>query len=363
MLPVLKSPSRADLARQCVKCGLCLPHCPTYALAGMEAESPRGRIMQMADLAENPDQAGVFKHLDACLGCRRCESVCPADVSYEQLLVETRAAHPPALTWREKAALWLMAHKSLLNGGLGFYRMAYPILPTRWRPLPPPPVASPDPAPARSRNAIFTGCVAESYEHHARTALLQLLQALGDDAAIPSTQGCCGQAARHAGQTALAASLAAANQSAFSGFDRVLVLASGCHSALQDSAGVSVVDAMTYLAERADGLQFRSAHGRHVALHTPCTASFHGSGNAVHALLSRIPDLHITVLPDTGCCGGAGLHQLADPDRAASLRAPVLAAIPETADVLLSANIGCRLHLAGKLPMQHPLEFMANYLL
>jgi glycolate oxidase iron-sulfur subunit len=128
----------------------------------MEAESPRGRIMQMADLAENPDQAGVFKHLDACLGCRRCESVCPADVSYEQLLVETRAAHPPALTWREKAALWLMAHKSLLNGGLGFYRMAYPILPTRWRPLPPPPVASPDPAPARSRNAIFTGCVAES---------------------------------------------------------------------------------------------------------------------------------------------------------------------------------------------------------
>jgi glycolate oxidase iron-sulfur subunit len=346
-----------------VKCGLCLPHCPTYALAGMEAESPRGRIMQMADLAENPDQAGVFKHLDACLGCRRCESVCPADVSYEQLLVETRAAHPPALTWREKAALWLMAHKSLLNGGLGFYRMAYPILPTRWRPLPPPPVASPDPAPARSRNAIFTGCVAESYEHHARTALLQLLQALGDDAAIPSTQGCCGQAARHAGQTALAASLAAANQSAFSGFDRVLVLASGCHSALQDSAGVSVVDAMTYLAERAEKLQFRSAQGRHVALHTPCTASFHGSGNAVHALLSRIPDLHITVLPDNGCCGGAGLHQLADPDRAACLRAPVLAAVPETADVLLSANIGCRLHLAGNLPVQHPIEFMANYLL
>ena len=363
MLPVLKSPSRADMARQCVKCGLCLPHCPTYALAGMEAESPRGRIMQMADLAENPGQAGVFKHLDACLGCRRCESVCPADVSYEQLLIETRATHPPALTWREKAALWLMAHKSLLNGGLGFYRTAYPILPTRWRPLPRPPVASADSAPARSRNAIFTGCVANSYEHHARMALLQLLQALGDDAAIPSTQGCCGQAARHAGQTALAASLAAANQSAFSGFDRVLVLASGCHSALQDSAGVSVVDAMTYLAERADGLQFRSAHGRHVALHTPCTASFHGSGNAVHALLSRIPDLHITVLPDTGCCGGAGLHQLADPDRAASLRAPVLAAIPETADVLLSANIGCRLHLAGKLPMQHPLEFMANYLL
>ena len=362
MLPVLKSPSRADLSRQCVKCGLCLPHCPTYALAGMEAESPRGRIMQMADLAENPGQAGVFKHLDACLGCRRCESVCPADVSYEQLLVETRAAHPPALTWREKAALWLMAHKSLLNGGLGFYRTAYPILPTHWRPLPRPPAASADPTPARSRNAIFIGCVADSYEHHARTALLQLLQALGDDAAIPSSQGCCGQAARHAGQTARAASMAATNQSAFSGFNRVLVLASGCRSALQDTAGVPVEDAMTYLAERADELQFRSAHGRHVALHIPCTAAFHGSDQATRRLLARIPDLRLSVLPDTGCCGGAGLHQLADPDRAASLRAPVLAAVPEAADVLLSANIGCRLHLAGKLPVQHPIEFMANYL-
>ena len=358
----LKSPSRADLARQCVKCGLCLPHCPTYALAGMEAESPRGRIALMADLAETPGQSGVFKHLDACLGCRRCETACPAEVSYERLLVETRAVHPPAQTWREKAALWLMAHKSLLNGGLGLYRVAYPMLPARWRPLPCPVAATAEPAPAHSRNALFTGCVADTYEGTTRTALLQLLHALGDDAAIPSSQGCCGQAARHAGQATRATRLAAANRSAFAGFDRVLMLASGCRSALQDSAGVPVVDALEYLADRAAELPFRSAQGRHVALHVPCTAAFHGSDQATRRLLARIPELQLSVLPDTGCCGGAGLHQLADPDRAASLRAPVLAAVPEDAEVLLSANIGCRLHLAGKLPVQHPIEFMAHYL-
>ena len=358
----LKSPSRADLARQCVKCGLCLPHCPTYALAGMEAESPRGRIALMADLAENPDQAGVFKHLDACLGCRRCESACPADVSYERLLVETRAVHPPALPWRAKAALWLMAHKSLLNGTLGFYRVLYPILPVRWRPLPRPAAANAESASSRSRNAVFTGCVADSYESTVRTALLQLLRALGDDAAIPSAQGCCGQAARHAGQAGRAVALATANQAAFAGFERVLVLASGCRSALQDSAGVPVVDAMAYLAERAEALHFRSAQGRQVALHVPCSAAFHGSDHATRRLLARIPDLQMSVLPDTGCCGGAGLHQLTDPERAAALRTPVLAAVPENADALLSANIGCRLHLAGGRPVLHPIEFMAHYL-
>ena len=362
MIPVLKSPSRAELARQCVKCGLCLPHCPTYALAGMEAESPRGRIALMADLAENPGQTGDFKHLNACLGCRRCETACPADVSYERLLVETRAIHPPALERRQKAALWLMAHKSLLNGVLDLYRRVFPLLPSSWRLLPRPAPACTPAAAAGSQNAIFIGCVADRYEQNARMAFLQLLQTAGDDAALPDAQGCCGQAARHAGQAGRAASLAAANQSAFSGYAQVLVLASGCRSALQDSVGVPVMDAMAYLAERAEKLQFRSAQGRHVALHIPCTAAFHDSAEVTRLLLSRIPDLQVSVLPDAGCCGGAGLHQFGSPERAAALRAPVLAAIPETAELLLSANIGCRLHLSGGRAVQHPLEFMAHYL-
>ena len=85
---------QADL---CVKCGLCAPHCPTYALSGMEPESPRGRIAMMTAIADGTvapsDRAR--EHLDHCLSCQACEAVCPAKVPYLSLLDSHRALHPP----------------------------------------------------------------------------------------------------------------------------------------------------------------------------------------------------------------------------------------------------------------------------
>ena len=86
---------------------------------------------------------------------------------------------------------------------------------------------------------------------------------------------------------------------------------------------------------------------------------------ATRRLLARIPGLQVVELPDTGCCGAAGLHQLTDPDRAAAFRQPLLEALAASgATRLLSANIGCRLHLAGgtTLPVVHPIDFLAEHL-
>ena len=38
-----------DLLRQCVQCGLCLPHCATWLATGNEVQSPRGRLLLLGE--------------------------------------------------------------------------------------------------------------------------------------------------------------------------------------------------------------------------------------------------------------------------------------------------------------------------
>ncbi len=87
----LNKPGYEDYAR-CVHCGLCLNHCPTYRLWGREADSPRGRIRQM--MLVDDGKLGVadtfVTHMDRCLDCRACETVCPSGVEYGKLIEYAR---------------------------------------------------------------------------------------------------------------------------------------------------------------------------------------------------------------------------------------------------------------------------------
>lgn len=148
----------------------------------------------------------------------------------------------------------------------------------------------------------------------------------------------------------------------------MLSLASGCHDTLADSLrGQAVVrDAIDVIAEGADRLRF-AARPERVALHLPCTQrNVVRSDAALRTLLARVPALEVVVLDaGFGCCGAAGTRMLTDPVRAARFRQPLLDQLAaSSATRLLSANIGCRLHLANgtSLPVQHPLEFLSECL-
>ena len=95
-----------DILRSCVHCGFCAPTCPTYALLGDELDGPRGRIYLMKAMLEgNPVSERTQLHLDRCLTCRSCESVCPSGVRYGRLLeIGREVAEQDCLLYTSDAA-------------------------------------------------------------------------------------------------------------------------------------------------------------------------------------------------------------------------------------------------------------------
>jgi glycolate oxidase iron-sulfur subunit len=366
--------SLTALADQCVQCGLCLPVCPTYRLDALETESPRGRIALIKALETGAlaPTAVIDTHLDACLGCRRCETACPAGVRYGALLTGARTRQrerrPPGR--RQRAIEWLTARPRVLAALLRTYRLTWPLLPHRARPLPRPTAPTSVLAPVSTADApvaaLFLGCVARAYEPPVQAAAIRLAAACGVGIDLPSGQTCCGSLHAHAGDRARADALAARNREAFGRASTVLTLASGCHEAVAAALGDRTRDAIAFFAEHADRLQFAPRSER-VALHLPCTQrNVVRSDGALRALLARVPGLDvIEVEAGFGCCGAAGTAMLTDPARAERFRRPLLDQIHASgASRLLSANLGCRLHLADgtALPVQHPLEFLAECL-
>src|SRR5262249_18622892 len=68
----------------CVACGLCLPHCPTYRVTGLETASPRGRIaaMKAVQFGGAPIDESFERFMEECIQCRGCEAACPSSVRF-----------------------------------------------------------------------------------------------------------------------------------------------------------------------------------------------------------------------------------------------------------------------------------------
>jgi glycolate oxidase iron-sulfur subunit len=386
---------------RCVKCGLCLPYCPTFTISENEADSPRGRIslMQALDRPEPLHSPGLFEHLDRCLQCRACEAMCPSGVPFGELMDNARAAiepyrtRSPAGRLLRNTALRLIASRSATTAlgqvlktcqKIGLQRLAdrLPGLPAELKRLNRllPEIGdagAPAAAPADRQQAtvnLFQGCVGNLFDRQTLAASKSLLQKLGYAVRVPHKQTCCGALHQHSGALDTAARLADANLNAF-GADNtpILVTASGCAAQLSEYPTLHKQDRYADFAKRVTDIlhflltldlqsrRFEPLQAK-LAVQFPCThRNVLGQHRDILEILKVIPGVEtVSVNPDGGCCGAAGSYMLSQPQIAERLREPLLGkVIRSEADYLLTSNLGCSLHLqAGLRQLGSPIEVL-----
>ncbi|ACX96866.1 (Fe-S)-binding protein [Halothiobacillus neapolitanus] len=391
-------------ALDCVMCGICVPHCPTFALSQNEADGPRGRISLALGLAGGTLalDAGVVAHLDGCLTCRACESVCPSLVRYGGLIDEVRDAlahdefEPAAANARPRAAsrrwIWLrhyvLSQRQVFGaiwtalfllerlklapmmrrfgGRMG--QILPPALPRRFRPSA---IKSPSPAPEAATKTVglFIGCTGEALNSDAVRASIKVLSALGYTVEIPTAQVCCGAMHQHGGDIFEATRLRAANRTAFTNgnLSAIVAIGTACAGELQrEPSDVPFMEITDFLAQvPADRWPQLQPIPARAAIHLPCSQTrVLKQPHSTEQLLERIPALNrVPLATNDRCCGAAGMHVLMYPDQADALRAPKLEEVKHLKpDFVVSANIGCATHIAVGLgtAVLHPVELIAN---
>jgi glycolate oxidase iron-sulfur subunit len=407
----VSAPQR-ELIDDCVHCGFCLPHCPTYLNWGEEMDSPRGRIDLMRALragttSMTPTVAG---HFDKCLGCMACVTACPSGVRYDILIEETRATvertfHRGPFDRLHRALIFslfpyprrLKAAAALLLvytwTGLRWLmrRTLVRVLPRRLREMEAlqPPVtlksltsALPERTPAagekRMTVALVAGCVQRVFYPGVNEATVRVLSAEGCEVLVPRDQGCCGALSMHAGREHESLGFARALIRRFDGAEAILVNAAGCGSHLKDYGRLlNTEEARAFSAKVRDVNEFlaalppraeRKPLNLKIAMHDACHLQ-HAQRILAQPrkLLGAIPGVTLLEIPDGGqCCGSAGIYNLVQPESADQVGARKADNVLSTkADLLASANPGCTLQIGKilrergqRLAAAHPIEIL-----
>jgi glycolate oxidase iron-sulfur subunit len=383
--------------RKCVHCGFCNATCPTYQLLGDELDGPRGRIYLIKQVLEGATPTAKTQlHLDRCLTCRACETTCPSGVEYGRLvdigrsLVEQRVSRRPAASAWRRVLRTVIPRRALFASLLKLGRWTRPVLPSGLkRKVPPAPAqAKPWPAPVHARKMLaLEGCVQPALSPSTNAAAARVLDRLGISLVRAPGAGCCGAVSYHlsAQDEALATMrklIDAWWPQIQQGAEAIVITASGCgamvkdygHALAHDPAYAAKAKRVSKLAKDiseviiSESAKLKSLiphpssliPGQRIAFHSPCTLQ-HGlkMKGAVESLLTSL-GYELTAVPDAHlCCGSAGTYSILQPALSQRLLQNKIEALTSgTPAAILTANIGCQVHLQGatELPVRHWIE-------
>lgn len=399
----------ASVYNKCVRCGLCLPTCPTYLETMTETSGPRGRISLIKAVAEERLDLlspGFVHQMSECLDCRACAAVCPSGVQYGELVEEARAQIERASAPRRSPAARFFRGLVLrrLFGNLGLMRAAAAamrfaqrsglqalarssgllrLLDLEEAEAIAPPISDEfftpsnqrfeaDPLPGRTVRTVFlhAGCVMHVAFADWDRATVRVLQRNGCAVLVPADQGCCGAIAVHAGEMDFGKELARRNIAAFerSGAEYYIINAAGCGSTLKEYGHLLKDDpawagrAAAFSSRVRDVLEFLDEIGLSTAQMGAVRAdvTYQDACHLAHAqritepprrLLSQIPGVSLREMNESSiCCGSAGIYNVTQPEMAKRLgKRKAANVVAAQAEIVATANPGCALQMRAHL--------------
>lgn len=323
-------PFTPSLLERCISCGYCLPACPTYALTQEEESSPRGRINLMR--AVQIGELSLDQTLDQssfCLGCRACESVCPAGVEYGTLLEE----------WR--SAAWQGSNRNLILKLLLFavnqawrvrFLGAFNLRNFKKQ--------------EQAEYSLMLGC----FERGLFPGISKAAQS-NLPASASGNQGCCGALHAHNGELERGKEMAKELGEKLPG--KILTTSGGCAAHLAAVLGKDrVFEYSQALAAKTDQLKPVMINGKkaRVALQDSCHLR-HGLQifKEPRKVLAQIAD-YVELPGASDCCGAAGTYAILrarDSNKVFEKKAKEIAKLD--LDFIISVNPGCTRQLKSQL--------------
>lgn len=393
---------------RCMKCGFCMSVCPVYHVDHIENHVARGRnvLVRMVRDDELPLEDDYRSCLYSCLLCRRCDAVCPANLSPADITLGARndVVERKGMSWIQRIIYrGILNRRSLVARFVGLAGLIPGLSAKGGRPLrhladmasfipgaislprlslrplrkrvatvtaPPPGIQE------KGQVAFFPGCVYEYFLPDIGEDTLISLAKAGYRVVFPEGLNCCGLSIHNAGDFETSCLLASRNIEALASYDHVITGCATCGSALKDynkwfkDGDPMAEKALEFSKKVSDFSEFLVKNGfkagesdvdpMTVTYHDPCHLRLHqGVYGEPREILNSIDGIEYVEMDNAdACCGLGGSFSIAHREISLGIQDKKMASLKRSgAQAVVTSCPGCMLYLShgirrNKLPVQ-----------
>lgn len=212
---------------------------------------------------------------------------------------------------------------------------------------------------------LFVTCLVDLVRPQIGFAAVKLLEQAGCEVSAPASQTCCGQPAWNAGADKHAKDIALKVVEAFAGFDYVVAPSGSCAGMIRRhypellkgdprarALAAKTHELMSFLVNICGVGSVSERFPARVCYHDSCSSLREMKvRDEPRKLLASVEGLELKELADGDvCCGFGGLFSVKYPDISERMADDKIADATATgADMLTGGDLGCLLHLAGRM--------------